>query len=88
MDKDISTLLQEIKAATSWSEPRMAAELSISQPTVNRILNGQQECKLATLRAIEAVHARTCAGRRKDDAPAAARPGPERRQDGQPPRSP
>jgi hypothetical protein len=60
MDKDIATLLREIKSATEWSEPRIAAELGTSQPTVNRILNGQPDCKGATLRAIVDLHARVC----------------------------
>jgi AraC-like DNA-binding protein len=58
MDKDICTLLREIKAATNWSETRIASELHTSQPTVNRILNGQAECKGSTLRAITDLHAR------------------------------
>jgi len=61
MDKDIATLLREIKSATDWSEPRIAAELGTSQPTVNRILKGQRDCKGATLRAIVELHGRVCA---------------------------
>jgi predicted transcriptional regulator len=61
MDKDISTLLQEIKAATNWSEPRIADELGTSQPTVNRILNGQEDCKGSTLKAIQELHKKVCA---------------------------
>ena len=56
MDKDISTLLREIKEATGWSQPRLAAELGTSQPTVNRILNGQGDCKATTYKAIAALH--------------------------------
>lgn len=56
MDKNISTLLREIKDATSWSEPRIASEIGASQPTVNRILNGQEDCKGSTLRAILELH--------------------------------
>jgi transcriptional regulator with XRE-family HTH domain len=44
--------LREIKAATGWSEPRIAKELGISQPTVNRLVNGQAECKASTWRAL------------------------------------
>lgn len=62
MDKDICTLLQEIKAGTNWSEPRIASEIGTSQPTVNRILNGQLDCKVSTLRAIEDLHKRVLAG--------------------------
>lgn len=74
MDKDISTLLKEIKAATGWSEPRLATELGTAQSTVNRILNGQQDCKVSTYRAITALHKRCTEGaenlgRRKDDVP-------------------
>jgi hypothetical protein len=60
MDKDITTLLKEIKAKTGWSELRIRDELgiSISQPTVNRILNGQEDCKGSTDRAIRALHQR------------------------------
>jgi predicted transcriptional regulator len=60
MNKPISTLLQEIKVETGWSEPRIADEIGTSQPTVNRILKGQEECKGSTLRAIEALHKKTC----------------------------
>lgn len=56
MDKDIATLLREIKSATAWSEPRIAAEIGTSQPTVNRILNGQSDCKVATFKAIADLH--------------------------------
>ena len=61
MDKDIATLLREVKSATDWSEPRIAAELGTSQPTVNRILNGQRDCKGATLLAIVDLHGKVCA---------------------------
>lgn len=57
MDKDPSTLLKEIKTATGWSEPRIATELGTSQPTVNRILRGQPDCRVKTFRAITALHA-------------------------------
>jgi predicted transcriptional regulator len=60
MDKPISLKLHEIKAETGWSEPRIADELGTSQPTVNRILNGQVDCKGSTLRAIDALHSRVC----------------------------
>jgi len=56
MDKNISTLLREIKDATQWSEPKIALEIGTSQPTVNRILNGQGDCKGSTLRAINELH--------------------------------
>lgn len=46
------SLLREIKDATGWSEPRIAKELEVSQPTVNRLMNGQPECKASTWRAL------------------------------------
>ncbi|WP_374702132.1 helix-turn-helix domain-containing protein [Herbaspirillum sp. B65] len=51
--------MQEIRSATGWSEPLLAREIGVSQPTVHRILKGQADCKASTLRAIEALHART-----------------------------
>jgi predicted transcriptional regulator len=60
MDKDIGTLLREIKSVTGWSEPRIAQKLGTSQPTVNRILNGQVDCKGSTLRAITELHTSVC----------------------------
>lgn len=76
MDKDISTLLREIKAKTGWSEPRLATELGTAQSTVNRILNGQSDCKMSTFRAITELHKRSVPdsdvyGRRRDDTPVA-----------------
>lgn len=67
MDKDIATMLREIKSVTDWSEPRIASEIHTSQATVNRILNGQRDCKGATLRAIADLHSKVCA---PPDAPA------------------
>lgn len=64
MHKDITTLLKEIKDATQWSEPRIAQEIGTSQPTVNRILNGQGDCKGRTLRAITDLHASVCGVKR------------------------
>ena len=63
MDKKISTLLTEIKSATGWSEVKIAEELGTSQPTVNRILNGQDDCKGSTLLAITELHRTACAPR-------------------------
>lgn len=84
MDKNISTLLREIKEATGWSEPKIAAELGTSQPTVNRILNGQGECKVSTFRAITELHSSTLnkAARRATD------PTPESTRTGRTPASP
>lgn len=58
MQKHISTLLQEIKRHTDWSEKRIASEIGCSQPTVNRILKGQDDCTGKTLSAITALHLR------------------------------
>ena len=54
--KDPQTLLSEIQSATGWSQPRIAAELKVSQPTVNRLLNRQLDCRGSTLTAINALH--------------------------------
>ncbi|PRD90453.1 hypothetical protein C6P76_04100 [Burkholderia multivorans] len=50
-------LLAEIKQATKEGEIALAKRLGISQPTVNRLLNGQVDCSSRTLRAIQRVHA-------------------------------
>jgi transcriptional regulator with XRE-family HTH domain len=60
MDKDISTQLREVKDATGWTETHLALELGTTQPTVNRILNGQAECKIATYNAIAKLHVEKC----------------------------
>ncbi|MBU9403777.1 helix-turn-helix transcriptional regulator [Burkholderia multivorans] len=52
-----SELLAEIKQATKEGEIALAKRLGISQPTVNRLLNGQADCSSKTLRAIQRVHA-------------------------------
>jgi transcriptional regulator with XRE-family HTH domain len=55
-DQSATALLQFVRAATRWSEPRIAKKLGVSQPTVNRILNGQSDCKGSTLQAIRKLH--------------------------------
>jgi hypothetical protein len=55
-DQSATALLQFVRAATRWSEPRIAKKLGVSQPTVNRILNGQSDCKGSTLQAIRTLH--------------------------------
>jgi predicted transcriptional regulator len=60
MDKDICTLLKEIKVESGWSETHIAREIGTSQPTVNRILNGQLDCQGSTLLSIVNVHKRIC----------------------------
>lgn len=72
---DISTLLRDIKAATALTETQLAAELGTTQPTVNRILNGQPGCKLATYHAIVSMHKAKCA--QADGLPIPAMPPPQ-----------
>lgn len=42
------------------TEAQLAIELGTTQPTVNRILNGQSDCKIAMYRAIVSMHAAKC----------------------------
>ena len=56
MENDISSLLQQIKAQTGWSETLIAKKIMTSQPTVNRILNGQNECKASTYKSIHKLY--------------------------------
>lgn len=56
MENDITIRLSEIKEKTGWSETRLASEIGASQPTVNRILNGQKDCKISTWLAIDSLH--------------------------------
>jgi transcriptional regulator with XRE-family HTH domain len=68
MDKNISTMLREIKAAKGCGQPTLARELDTSQPTVNRILKGQTECRSGLYSRISALHSEVVGqGRRKDD---------------------
>lgn len=60
MDKDITTLLQEVRTETGWSEPRLASEIGTSQPTVHRILKGQDDCRGSTYKALLALHEKVC----------------------------
>lgn len=57
MDKSHQAKLAEIKAHTGLSEVALAQRLGVSQPTVNRILNGQGDCKGSTLVAIDHLYA-------------------------------
>lgn len=50
-------LLAHIKSSTGWGELELAKRLNVSQPTVNRILRGQTDCRGSTLKAIERLHA-------------------------------
>jgi predicted transcriptional regulator len=54
--KTCHEMLVEIKAATGLGEIAIAKRLDISQPTVNRILNKQVDCKGTTLMAILRLH--------------------------------
>jgi len=57
MDKAHQVKLAGIKAHTGMSEVAIALRLGVSQPTVNRILNGQSDCKGSTLIAIDQLSA-------------------------------
>ena len=72
-----SELLAEIKQATQEGEVSLAKRLGISQPTVNRILRGQQNCSSKALLAIQRVHAEVVAGSGASAVPASAEPHPE-----------
>jgi plasmid maintenance system antidote protein VapI len=54
-------MLAEIKAATNMVETDLATRIGISQPTVNRILNGQPNCTWKVLIAIRRIHAEVMA---------------------------
>ena len=56
MDKTHQTKLAELKAHTGLSEVALGERLKVSQPTVNRILNGQGDCKGSTLVAIDRLY--------------------------------
>jgi predicted transcriptional regulator len=49
-------LLAEIKSLTKLGEKAIGDRIGCSQPTVNRILNGQSDCKSSTLMAILQWH--------------------------------
>lgn len=56
-------MLSEIKAFTGMSEVALAKELKVSQPTVNRLLNGQDGCSSGTLMSIIRMHGDLKAGK-------------------------
>lgn len=60
MKKHLPTLLAQVRAVTKWTETEIAAELSVSQATVSRILNGQERFKADTYCAVVALHERRC----------------------------
>lgn len=62
-------LLKQIRTATKMSQNALAKRLQVSQPTVNRILKGQPDCKGATLNAIVALHAEITAQGKPVSAP-------------------
>ena len=41
-------MAKEIREATGWTETELSKALGVSQPTVNRILAGQKDCKSST----------------------------------------
>lgn len=65
MKKHIPTLLAEIRTATSWTEKQLAAEIGVSQPTVNRILHGQERYRADTYCAVIALHEAKCSATTK-----------------------
>lgn len=65
MHKQIDILLREIKDRLDCSEPFLAAELGTSQPTINRILKGQKDCRISTFLAIQRLHDKTFKSRRQ-----------------------
>lgn len=56
MEKNICTLLKEIKIEMACGENKLAKEIGASQATVNRILNGQTECLSSTYQSIFSLH--------------------------------
>ncbi|MFP4895163.1 helix-turn-helix domain-containing protein [Paraburkholderia sp. EG304] len=65
-------MLAEIKNFTGMTEVALSASLGVSQPTVNRLLNGQERCSSTTLLAILRLHTALKAGKLKPTEPAAA----------------
>jgi predicted transcriptional regulator len=49
-------MLQEIKAATGLGEIGLSKQVGVSQPTINRILNGHSGCTVKTWRSIVKLH--------------------------------
>lgn len=58
MNTYIADLLEEIRGQTKWPEVRIAQEAGVSQPTINRIRNGQPDCKGKTIVRITELHKR------------------------------
>ena len=54
-------LLTEIRQITKEPETALSKRIGISQPTVNRVLRGQ-DCSLKSLRAIQRIHAEVVIG--------------------------
>src|SRR5450830_742898 len=54
--ENITSLLREIKTRSRMSEKQIAARLGVSQPTVNRMLRGQDRCLSTTLIGIQNLH--------------------------------
>lgn len=56
MDKNISVLMQQIKAKTGQPQHKLAEMLSTTQPTIGRILNGQRNCEIDLYERILDLH--------------------------------
>lgn len=56
-------MLNEVKSELGLGEIALAEKLGISQPTVNRILNGQPDCKGTTLQAIARLYEQVVAAK-------------------------
>jgi len=58
MNNSPQSRLAEIQAKTGLGQTALAALLGVSQATVNRIINGQMDCRGSTLSAIQSLHAK------------------------------
>ena len=48
MTQPITEIAQELRDLTGWTETQIAEAVGVSQPTINRILSGQRDCRLST----------------------------------------
>ena len=67
MDKSIAQMLKEIIAATHWRQVAIATKIGVSQATVNRLINGQIECKSRTYRNVYELYVTVSASHDKDE---------------------
>ena len=65
MNTTPAQMLNEIKSITGLGEIALAEKLGVSQPTVNRILNGQPDCKGKTLQSIASMYQQAMARLRR-----------------------